>query len=95
MSTSVIGTIYCEVQLCNWDVHSDGKAYADTNEVPYCAYRWPDGGWRPKMAPPYPFADRPKPTCDTIFASEDIEALFKKFVNDIIVGPVDPHRHLK
>lgn len=88
MSTELIGTVHCDVNRDDWDVFSDGKAYGGCGHV---AYRWPDRTWRTLLVPP----DKKRPEAQVWPVSERCEALFFDYLAGIIVGPIDPHRHLK
>ena len=85
--TSIIGMVYCSDTMIMWEVHTDGTAYSSANDYPFCAYRWPDGTWRPRLTG--------RKNILPVSASEDMEALFSNYIAGIIVGPVDPQRHLK
>jgi hypothetical protein len=83
--SSIIGTVYCDKELCTWEVWTDGKAYSNKH-LPIGAYRWPDGSWRTSPV---------EQALPPVKASAAIENLFSNYVAGIVVGPVDPLRHLR
>lgn len=84
--SNIIGTIYCKKDTCTWEVWTDGKAYSDRPSPAMTAYRWPDGTWRDSLT---------IKSAKVVVASEAIENEFSKYVSGIVVGPVDPLRHLR
>lgn len=80
-----IGHCYCRDAKVRWEVWSDGKAYADDSENSVC-YRHEDSLWRFSLVSKRSFP---------VDATEKLENIYQRYLNNLLVGPVDPHRHLR
>jgi hypothetical protein len=88
-NSTIIGTAYCPVDMCNWEVWSDGKAFSDCVDddgMYMTAYRREDGQWYTSLV---------VKSAIVVKASPRLEELFSAYIGAICTDLIDPHRHLR